>query len=118
MERFQTVLYWPDSRDELEPAPEGEWVRYADAKKEIDRLCGLVNHELADAGKWQRQATAQVQEIIGLRKELTQIAASLAEYERVEAVGMRSATMPEKIDALLRDLARLRQKDRRSAENK
>jgi predicted nucleic acid-binding Zn-ribbon protein len=44
--------------------------------------------------------------------DLKQIASSLAEFDRVEAIGMQSATMPEKIDALLRDLVRLRKLDR------
>lgn len=46
------------------------------------------------------------------RRAMSQIASSLAEFDRVEAIGMQSATMPEKVDALLRDLARLRRKDR------
>jgi hypothetical protein len=46
-------------------------------------------------------------------RDLNQIAASLSEYERVEAIGMQSATMPDKIDALLRDLVRLRKMDRK-----
>lgn len=39
---------------------------------EIHRLCKLVNHEMADAEAWQKQATSQVQEIIELRAQLTQ----------------------------------------------
>jgi septal ring factor EnvC (AmiA/AmiB activator) len=86
--------------------------RLAEVERERDALDAEVDRQRERAKRAERAVEDVTAERDEKHRALTQIASSLSEFERVEAVGMKSASMPDKIDALLLDLARLRRFDR------